>query len=115
MGSASRIYQHTAPKRGSASKIYQHTAPKKGGLPLEFINIQPPKTGLSLEFINKRDPIHQKGDPPLGTVFMFSNLLQAYFTDLEFYDQSWKTLDGAICKYGLYLNSGSTVSGLVFL
>ena len=29
MGSANRVSQYAAPKRGSASKIHQHTAPQK--------------------------------------------------------------------------------------
>ena len=79
-GSASRIHQHTAKKRGSASRIYQPKGgsasrfhqPKggsasrlyqpDGGPPLEFINIQPPKVGPPLEFINLKT---QKGGPPL--------------------------------------------------
>ena len=65
---------------GSASRIHQHTAPKRGP-PLEFINIQPPKGSPPLEFINiqpqngeSASRIHQhqpkNGGPPLGTISM---------------------------------------------
>ena len=66
MGSASKIHQHTASKMESASRIQQHTVPKMS-LPLEFIN----QRGYTSRFHQpKRDPINQKGGPPLGTISM---------------------------------------------
>ena len=52
MGSASRIHQHTAPKRGCASKIHQHTAPKWG----------------FASRIHQNQP--KNGGPPLGAISM---------------------------------------------
>ena len=51
---------------GSASRIHQHTAPKRGP-PLEFINIQP-QNGGSASRIHQHQP--KNGGPPLGTISM---------------------------------------------
>ena len=63
VGSISRIYQHTAPKRGSASRIHQHTAPQKGVHLQNSSTYSPPKGvclqnsstkgGRPLDFINQ--------------------------------------------------------------
>ena len=57
-GSASRIHQHTAPKRGSTSRIHQHTAPQKGSAS----KFHQPKGGPPLDFINQKGiPSTKKG------------------------------------------------------
>ena len=88
-GSASRIHQHTVPKRDHLQNSSTYSPPKWVP-PLEFINIQLRKRGLPLEFIKIQIP---KRDPPLEFINQMgsTSIFQQPKGGLPLWIQQYKT------------------------